>query len=430
MLSEKLIITLNMESFSLDQHQETFSVQAANAGKKNDDPIRLNIAEISLTKKLIEQERIRQGKLTGNPLVDFFYRVNDWLVEHSSIHYRVKATFFRLLAVMINAGVPLIRALDTLAAQMIKEVKLSRVIMEMARKVETGKSLSEALRTFPDIFDEAQVGMVHSGEATGQLNQVLGNIATQLEKSAGLRTKVISAMIYPLVVMTLLVAVVFVIMLVVVPKIKEFFGQSGRELPFITQALISVSDFFQAYWILMLIGITGLVLFIQFWKKTPIGRYQWDDMKLRIPFFGKLLQKSLLSQFMRQFSDLLGSGIQIIHALRIITGSMNNAVYRKRLELAAQDIEQGIPLAETLNDPRLFPGMIVNMIQVGEQTAHLEVIAEKVAEYFDDEVDAMVKGLSKSFEPVILIVIGVVVGGIVAAVMLPIMDLSNLSGDI
>lgn len=391
-----------------------------------DQPIRLNIAEIELTKRLIQQQRLKQGTLTGNPILDFFYTVNDWLISHSSVNYREKAAFFRLLSVMLNAGVPLIRSLDTLSAQTSKSVRLSRIVLEIARKVENGGTLSEGLRGFPDLFSDAEVGMVRSGEATGQLNQILGDIATQLEQAASLRSKVIGALIYPAVILTLLVAVVFVMMIAVVPRLTDFFTQSGKALPLPTQILISTSAFFQSYWILMLGGLVGIVLLVNLWIKTPIGRYEWDLLKLRIPLIGTLLQKSILAQFMRQFSDLLGSGIQVTQALRISAGAVESAVYQKRLELAAQDVEQGIPLAETLNDPQLFPDMVLNMIQVGEQTAHLEVVCEKVAGFYDEEVDALVKGLTKAFEPLMLVAIGIVVGGMVSAVMLPIMDLSNV----
>lgn len=418
-------------AFSLEAPQKTFSVQPVVSGtapRSDEQPIKLNIAEIELTKRLIEQQKLKTGRLTGNVILDTFYRINDWLVSKSKVDFREKATFFRLMAVMINAGVPLIRSLDTLSAQMSKSVKLSRIILEMARKVESGSKFSDSLRSYPDVFTEAEVGMLRSGEATGQLNQVLAQIATQLEQAAGLRSKVIGALIYPAVVMTLLIGVVIVMMVAVVPKMMSFFTSSGKELPMPTQILIAVSTFLQTYWMLALLGVAGLALAINVWKKTPMGRYEWDSFKLKIPLIGKLLKKSLLAQFMRQFSDLLGSGIQITQALRIVAGALSNQVYRKRLELAAQDIEQGIPLAETLNDPRLFPGMVVNMLAVGEQTAHLETVSEKVATYFDDEVDSMVKGLTKAFEPIMLILIGVVVGGMVAAIMLPIMDLSNLTG--
>ncbi|MEK7544862.1 MAG: type II secretion system F family protein [Patescibacteria group bacterium] len=433
---------LSNPSFSIDQPRETFTPGAENnasgVGKSTQgstmasntqnasQPIRLNIAEIEFTKRLIQEQKLKQGKITGNPILDLFYAVNDWMISHSSVDTQEKATFFRLLSVMLNAGVPLIRSLDTLSAQMAKSVRLSRIVLEIARKVENGGTLSEGLRGFPDLFSDAEVGMVRSGEATGQLNQILSDIATQLEQAASLRSKVLGALIYPGVVMTLLVGVVFVMMVAVVPRLTDFFTQSGKALPVPTQILISTSNFFQSYWILMIGGLVGTVLLVNLWIKTPMGRYEWDSMKLRVPLIGKLLQKSILAQFMRQFSDLLGSGIQVTQALRITAGAVKSAVYQKRLELAAQDVEQGIPLAETLNDPRLFPDMVLNMIQVGEQTAHLETVCEKVAQFYDDEVDALVKGLTKAFEPIMLIVIGIVVGGMVAAVMLPIMDLSNV----
>jgi len=403
---------------------------SSESGSQDDSiaPITLDIAEVSMVKKLIEQERLRYGKLTGNPILDFFYRINDWLIAHSKVTVKDLASFFRLLAVMINAGVPLIKSLETLSAQAAQNPKLARIISEISEKIEQGKSLSDAMAMYKDVFDDSQIGMTKSGEATGQLNQVLTGLADRLEKNASISAKVKGALIYPLVIVTLLVVVVFVMMIVVVPKMTEFFTQSGKALPFATQLLISMSGFFQNYWIFIAVVVGGAIAMIGAWRKTVIGRYQWDGMLLKIPMFGPLIRKSLLARFARLLSDLLDSGVQVVQSLHIIADAIGNEVYRQRLILASQDVEQGIPLAESLNDPELFPVVLINMIEIGEQTAHLDVVAEKVAALYDDEVDAMIQGLTKAFEPILLIMIGLVVGGMVAAIMLPIMDMSNIAG--
>ncbi|MCX6734153.1 MAG: type II secretion system F family protein [Candidatus Peregrinibacteria bacterium] len=403
---------------------------SSESGSQDDSiaPITLDIAEVSMVKKLIEQERLRYGKLTGNPILDFFYRINDWLIAHSKVTVKDLASFFRLLAVMINAGVPLIKSLETLSAQTAQNPKLARIISEISEKIEQGKSLSDAMGMYKDVFDDSQIGMTKSGEATGQLNQVLTGLADRLEKNASIGAKVKGALIYPLVIVTLLVVVVFVMMIVVVPKMTEFFTQSGKALPFATQLLINMSGFFQSYWIFIAVAVGGAIATISAWRKTVIGRYQWDGMLLKIPMFGPLIRKSLLARFARLLSDLLDSGVQVVQSLHIIADAIGNEVYRQRLILASQDVEQGIPLAESLNDPELFPVVLINMIEIGEQTAHLDVVAEKVAALYDDEVDAMVQGLTKAFEPILLIMIGLVVGGMVAAIMLPIMDMSNVAG--
>jgi type IV pilus assembly protein PilC len=188
-----------------------------------------------------------------------------------------------------------------------------------------------------------------------------------------------------------------------------------------------MSGFFQTYWIFMCVAAVGIFATVSAWKKTVVGKYQWDSLMLKLPLFGKLLQKGILARFARLLSDLLDSGVPVVQSLQIIANAIGNEAYRQKLLVACEDIEQGIPLAEALNDPSLFPVVLINMLEIGEQTAHVDVVSEKVAKLYDDEVDAMVQGLTKAFEPILLIIIGLVVGGMVAAVMLPIMDMSNVA---
>lgn len=415
------------QPFSLEQAGESFAMAGGHSvASGGDQPITLNIAEVTLVKQLMDQERLAFGKLSGNPIIDLFYRLNDWLISHSATPLKEKAAFFRLLSVMLNAGIPLIRSLDTLAAQTTHAPKLSGIISKIKQDVEHGTSLSDAMAKHPDIFDDAQVGMTKSGEATGQLNHVLSGLANRLEQSSSIRAKIIGALIYPIVILGVLLLAVVLMMTLVIPKMMDFFTQSGKALPLPTQILISASEFMQSYWMILVVGIAIIVAGIIAWRKTVTGRYQWDQLILKIPLVGALLKKGILADFARLLSDMLGSGVPVVQSLKIIANAIGNEVYRQRILLAAQDVEQGIPLAETINDAQLFPVILINMVEIGEQTAHLDTVTEKIAALYDEEVDAAVKGLTKAFEPILLIFIGVVVGSMVAAIMLPIMDMSNI----
>ncbi|MBI5152401.1 type II secretion system F family protein, partial [Candidatus Peregrinibacteria bacterium] len=347
-------------------------------------PILLNISATSVQKKLLELEKLKAVKVTGNPIIDAFYRINDYLISLAKISVSKKAAFFRLLSVMINAGVPLVKSLDTLAEQNSKDLKFGRIIYDLGRKVEAGKSLSDAMKMHSDVFEEAQIGMVKSGEASGQLTKTLSNVASQLEKSASFRSKLRGAMIYPITILCVLIGVIFALMVFVIPGMKDFFGQMGQDLPGITKFVIGASDFFVAYWYILIGAIIGVIGLINIWKKTADGKLTWDSMMLRIPLIGGLIKKSILAQMSRSFSDLIGAGIPLINAIKITANSLNNGVYKRKLMMAAKDVEQGITLAEALTDPALMPTMLTDMIAIGEQTAQIETVTEKVAAFYEE----------------------------------------------
>ncbi len=363
---------------------------------------------------------------SGNVIVDFYNKFNMYLQSMSKIKIADKVTFFELLAVMINAGVPLIRALYVLSDQA-KNVKLKLIIRDMAKKVEKGMKLSEAMGNFPKVFPEAEVGMVRSGEATGKLNDVLRQIADQTQKSASLMSKVKGAMIYPVAVICIMIAALIVMLVVVVPKISGIFEESGTELPTSTKTLMAMSDIAQHSYVEVI--IVAAILGLGFWlfKQTKTGRYQIHRLLLNLPIFGEMLRKLAIARFARNLSSLMRSGIAIVRALEINASAVGNEVYKKRILMAAEDVAQGIPLGENLNDSKfLFPDMVVSMITIGEQTAKVDEVAEKIADYYEEQVDDMISGLSKMLEPVILVIMGVGVGGLVAAVMQPIMNLTDV----
>lgn len=394
---------------------------------ENEKQIVLNIAESS-GKKILLRQQLSAVTLTGNPVIDTYRRVNQFMIDHTGIKIKEKAVFFRLLSVMLNAGLPLISSLRTLGVQSSKNPKLAKILYAMAGSIEGGKSLSEAMGEFPDVFDDAQIGVVKSGEASGQLNKVLKSLAEQLEKTASITGKIKGAMIYPIVIMCLLVVAIFLMMVMVVPQLTKLFSQTSSELPLPTKILIGMSNIAVNYWPFVLLTLFLLVIGFGYVRKTRWGRYWLDAAKLKVPIFGVVIQKGVLSKFARQFANLMGSGVPIIKSIEIVAHAVGNEVYKRRLILTAEDMKKGIPMAENMSESKLFPKMLVNMIEVGEQTAQLENVMVKVANFYDEEVDNVVASLSKIMEPLILVIIGLAVGGLVAAIMLPIMQLTDMSG--
>ena len=415
---------------------DTYKVTEKNVTEKNNKGLLGQgdglVMNIGLDSKKIDRIYLKKvanaSQLTGNPIIDSFTKLNDYLVEHSKIRVKDVAVIFRLLSTMINAGIPLIKSLNTLGAQAEKTPRLQRVLFDLAHEVEAGSSLSKALGKYPEVFTEAQLGAVQAGEASGQLNKTFKNLAEESEKSAAIVGKVKGALIYPIVILVIMFGVVFVMMLLVVPQISGLYTKAGKDLPIATEILIKMSNFTVAYWWLMILAIIGFIAGVLSWKRTKSGRFYWDQMLLALPIFGNLVQKSVLAKFSYGFGNLLASGVPIIKAMEIVSMAVGNEVYRKRFLLTAEDMKSGIPMAENLSNSKLFPSMLVNMIEVGEQTAQLENVTQKVADFYNEEVNNAVNSLTKVMEPLIIVVVGITVGGLVAAIMLPIMQLTSLAG--
>jgi type IV pilus assembly protein PilC len=417
------------KDFAAVEKGEAFEIkkEAPAPGNPNQKQIRLDIAE-ARGGKILLRHRDEMLTLTGNPVIDAFHKINGFFDSLQKVKIRDKATMFRLLAVMINAGLPLIKSLNTLGVQTQKTPKLSKVLFDLAHQIEGGKSLSEAMISHSDLFDDATVGVVKAGEASGQLNKTLRSLAEDIEKSASVQGKIKGALIYPVVILTILTGVIFLMMVMVVPQMTQIFSQTSQELPLPTRILIGTSNFCINYWPVIIIGFAGLIVGFGMWKKTRSGKYMWDLIKINIPIFGPIIQKGALSKFARSFSNMMAAGVPIIKSIEIVSHAVGNEVYKRRLLLTAEDMKRGIPMAENMAESKLFPKILVNMIEVGEQTAQLESVVLKVAEFYDEEIDEVVKNLTKIMEPLIMIIIGVTVGGLVAAIMLPIMQLTSVAG--
>lgn len=380
-----------------------------------------------------DQARIEALRSTHHVKKDFkgtFAKLNNLTILLSKVKLKDKVTFFQLLAVMINAGVPIIRSLYVLADQL-PNPKLQIVVKELAKKMEEGSSFSIAMEDYKNVFNESEIGMIASGEASGNLNDILKDIAHQAEKSAGILAKVKGAMIYPAAIMVIMLVAIFLMMTMVVPQLTEIFTETGQELPTSTKALIAISAFSSAHWKLIIAAVFAVVAGLLIFKRTKTGKYVIDFSLLYVPIFGSLVRKLMISRFARMLASLLKSGIPIVKTLEITANAVGNEVYKVRIKYAAQDVTQGIPLGENLSDSgSLFPAMVASMILVGEKTANIVEVSGKIADFYEDEVDNAVASLSKLMEPVILVVMGGVVGFIVAAIMQPIIGLSDLSSTI
>ena len=359
--------------------------------------------------------------------------LQDYTANFQSIRTSDKVTFFRLLATMINAGISIVKALNILVNQT-ENVHMKKIISDIVHQIETGSSFSEALASYPKYFTEAQIGMVEAGEASGRMNQTLLEIAAESEKQAAFRSRIKGAMIYPIVIIMIMIAAFIGVMVLVMPKIKEMFEGLGGELPATTQAMISMSDWFVSQWlsvpnyIWLLVMIAGFIFIFKQWKKTKWGSFLWMKFVFRLPLFGNLSKKAALAHFCRSLSTMVASGISIIKALRITAASVGNPIYQKRINQIADDVKHGIAMAENMKDDEyFFPNMVVGMIGVAEQTAQIDNISEKLADYYEEEVDNMVKGLSSLMEPIIMVVLGGAVAFLVIAVMEPILSASDLA---
>ncbi len=360
-------------------------------------------------------------------------RIDDFLVEHSNVKSKELVIFFRLLATMLNAGVSLVKSLKVLTQQTSSK-KLKKVLSKITLSIENGQSLSDSMREYPLIFNGAQIGMINSGEASGKLNQILLQLAEQTERSVGLKSKIRNAMMYPGLIFSFVILAGLIMMYYIVPQITEIFRDAGVDLPLSTQIVVVISDFLKA----TTLGIPNianvLMIIIAFfagffkWKTTPSGRRTWDKIVLKMPLFGVLTKKAILAQFCQSLSSLTSSGISIVKSLRIVSEIVDNAVYRDRILLIAEDVKRGISIGENLkDDTELFPVMVASMIAVGEQTAQLDNVTEKIAIFYQDEVDDMVKNLSSLLEPFIIVFIGIGVGFLVSALMKPIMMMSEVA---
>ena len=355
---------------------------------------------------------------------DLLSKIDDFLLSKQKITVSQKVVFYRLISTMLNSWITLSKSILILYKQEKKPWVLKNILKQFEVKLKEWKWLSECMSDYPTSFWNAEVGMVESWEKTWKLNSSLKDLADQIEKIAWINWKLKSAMMYPAMVVLVVIWVISVMMTVVVPKLLEIFAWS-ENLPASTKILISISDFFVWYWWLILIIIWGGIMFISIWKKTPVWMYYFDKFLLKIPIFWNITQKIILSKFSRVLSWMLKSWVSIVESLRITSEAVWNEVYRQRILLLRDDIKKWLKIYESLEDDPLFPDMMVSMIQIWEQSAKLDEIIIKIADFYDEEVDNVISVINKLLEPIIIVTMAIVVWFIAMAIMQPIMNMAD-----
>ena len=338
---------------------------------------------------------------------------------------RDMAVFTRQFSTMIDAGLPLVQCLNILAEQT-ESKNLRAVTARTARDVESGLTLAEALRKHPRVFDELFTSMVEVGEAGGILDTVLQRLSVYIEKAASLKRKIKSAMIYPLTIIGVAMVVVLFMLTFVIPAFSKMFAALGTDLPLPTMAVVWLSGFAQRFFLLIIAGIAGLVFGVRAFYKSARGKFLIDDLLLRIPVFGTLLRKVAVARFTRTLGTLVSSGVPILEGLRITARTAGNRVVEKAVLTTRDSVMAGRTLADPLKASTVFPPMVVQMINVGEQTGALDAMLAKIADFYDDEVDTAVGALTALMEPLMIVFLGVVIGGMVVAMYLPIFKMVTL----
>ena len=330
----------------------------------------------------------------------------------------------RQLAAMVGAGIPLPSALRAISSQVRNKV-FREALEEVVDSVEAGMKFSDALKNYPHIFPPLYVSMVEAGEATGELDLMLRRWAFSAEKVLALRRKVRNAMIYPVVVVVIAIGILAFLLVKVVPTFAKIFKESGVELPALTQFVISLSNFVKDHVLYLFFGLIVSILAFVFALRFERFRFMWDSFKLHLPLFGTLIKKSAVARFSRTLSAMLRSGINIIDGLETVAKTSGNKVIEKGLMEARERIAQGEMLSDALKDNPVFPPLVIEMISAGEKTGGLDEMLEKVAEFYEEEVDAAVEALTTMLEPLMLVLIGGMIGTIVIALYLPIFKLGS-----
>jgi type IV pilus assembly protein PilC len=337
------------------------------------------------------------------------------------------AIFTRQFSVMIDAGLPLVQCLEILGQQQANKA-FQKIILQVRQDVEAGSSLAEAMRKHPQAFDDLYVNMVAAGEAGGILDTILQRLAAYIEKSVKLKSQVRSALVYPVAVITIAIIVVYIILWKVIPVFASLFEGLGTQLPFLTQVVVNLSRFIGNFWWLIFLVIAGAIFAIRQYYQTDAGRYQIDKLMLRLPVIGGLLRKIAVARFCRTLATLLSSGVAILESLDITARTSGNAVLEEAILQVRKEVEEGKTLAEPLVRTEQFPPMVCQMIGVGEQTGAMDTMLSKIADFYEDEVDAAVEGMMALLEPVMIAFLGVIIGVIVVAMYLPMFSLISQIG--
>ncbi len=338
-----------------------------------------------------------------------------------------KVVFMRQMATMVGAGLPLSRALEIMVQQASNPM-FKKVLKEVLDAVQSGKSLSDSFREQEEIFDPVTLNLIEAGEQSGNLETILERLAVELEDSKALGDKLRSAMIYPIIILSVIVAVLLLMMFVLVPSMAEIYGDFGADLPWTTTLLMDMSSFLINYWWAILVILLIIVIGGKYYFSTEKGKRNGDKLVLRIPIVGQIVSRMQLAQFTRVLALLLSSGLSILSALELTAQSLSNQMFRDAVLDAKEEIEKGGALAIPIARSEYFPLLVSSMIAVGEETGEIDAVLAKISQYYKEEVDVATTNMSAVLEPLFLIVMGLAIGFIAIAIYMPMFQLSSVIG--
>jgi type II secretory pathway component PulF len=345
----------------------------------------------------------------------------------SGVSSKDRVIFTRQLSTLINAGLPLTQSLRT-AADQVSNQKLHDIAQALVVSVEGGSTLSAALGEHPAVFNATYINLVAAGESSGNLDKTLERIANQQEKDAAIVSKIRSALLYPVIVLFVILAVLVFMLTTVLPQVAGLYKDLHQSLPFLTQILVVSSNFILNFWWLVIIALIGAAFGIRAYLGTASGREVLDRFKINVPVFGKLYRKVYMARFSRTLSTLLASGVPLLQGLEIVKKALGNEIIAAGIENSITDVKGGKALSSSLEGATGFMPLVPQMIKIGEQSGAIDNMLERVAIYYEDEVDTEVRNLSTTIEPIMMVVLGIVVGGVIAAVLLPIYGLVGSGG--
>lgn len=351
--------------------------------------------------------------------------MSDFLSKFQKVKAKDLAVFSRQFATMVGAGLSLVRALDILERQ-VEDKKLMEIIRDVRIKVEGGSALADAFAAHPATFSELYINLTKAGEVGGVLDETLNRVAEFLEKDQALKSKVKSAMTYPVTIMIFAILIVIGLIVFVLPTFMSVFEGMDVKMPAMTMFLVNISNYMRDYWYIFLFGTGALIFGIKYYVGTPRGRYHRDQFVLKLPVFGLLNKKVTVARFSRTLGTLLSSGVPVMQALEVTSKASGNKVVEEALANVRESIREGESISTPMDESGLFPPMVTQMIAVGEETGNLDAMLDKIAEFYDMEVEATLDALTSLLEPLLMVVIGAMVGFIVIAMFMPMFQLINV----
>ncbi len=351
----------------------------------------------------------------------------DWTqieIGGGSVPAKEVMVFTRMFSTMIDAGLSIIQALDILSQQGTCK-PFQRILRKVKNSVQEGKSLSESLKGYSHVFDDLYINLVAAGEVGGILDTILEKLAVAKEKSMALEKKVKSAMTYPITILVITIVVVIILMVKVVPAFSGMFMQSGKALPGLTQLVVDISDFFQDHIIIIVIAIIGFVIGLKMLLKLPKVRYAMDKMALQLPIIGETVRKIAVARFTSTMATLIASGVPLVEALEVVSKTAGNKIIENGIVYVRERVMEGQDMTTPLTETGIFPGLVVQMVGVGEATGAMDIMLSKIADFYDEEVNAAVSALTSMLEPLMMVVIGGIVGTILIAMYMPIFSMGK-----